>query len=1420
MFSRIKIRPKIILILTFTAILTLGIMGYLSFTIGVDTLETNAFDQLTAVREMKASQIEDYVQQISDQIMTFSEDKMIIDAMKTFEQTHENIVSELDLSDFTRVEWDTTLRNYYQDEYLKRLIPNLMVDVSVDAYWPQESHSLLMQSLYLSNNPNETGAKDNLVNPGDGTSYSAAHEIYHPIIRDYLYAFGYYDIFLVDVESGGHIVYSVFKEVDFGTSLIDGPYSDTNFGRVYRAALEAEENDFVILEDFEPYHPSYNAPAAFIASPIFDGDEKIGVLIFQMPIDRINNIMTNNQSWESVGLGESGETYIVGEDFLMRNQSRFLIDDSENYFQILEDVGVSILTIARIKNLNSSIGLQAVQTEGTMAALSGETGTAVFPDYRGVPVFSAYKPLNIQGVNWVIMSEKDEAEVFLAIQELTTNMLLGVAGLFAVIIVISLVFSQNITRPILQLKETASKLADGDLDVACTIDSQDEIGDLAQSFEVMRVELKRSIDDLEAINQNLEGLVAERTQELELSERKSSSILESAGEGIIVIDHQSKILLWNKTAEKMFGYKKEEIIGESITAIVPERYLAQHTTALDQATERGKLAHPGVTHDISGKRKDGTAFPMELTVSQWEIAGETYYSGILRDITERKHLEEKIKESEERLKFALEGSNDGLWDWMIQKDEIYFSPRWETMLGYEPGEIEPTIGSWEKMVDPAYLAPVSKLMEDHLAGKEPVYEAEYPIRSKAGDWVWVLARGKVAEFDERGKPVRFVGTHVDISERKRLEERIQESEERLNFALEGSNDGLWDWDLQTNHVYLSPRWETMLGYEPGELEPNVSTLLNLIDTEYLGMVNKLLEDNLTGKKPLYAAEYPMRSKSGEWKWVLARGKIAKYNEGGEPVRFVGTHVDITERKELESQLHLQSSALMSAANGIGITDPQGEIQWVNSAFSKLTGYTLNELMGQSTRVLKSGKQDQAFYKDMWETINSGKVWHGELINKHKDGSLYPEEMTITPVRDEDGAVINFIAIKQDITERKEAEALIEKANERMSEELNFAKEIQLSLLPLIFPAFPTRSEFDIYAHLMAAREIGGDFYDFYFLGDDHLCFVIGDVSGKGAPGALLMAVSKTLIKSRAADDLQPSSILTHVNNELSVGNESAMFVTVFLAVLNIHTGKLVYCNAGHNPPYILRSDNTIDKMDDFHGPVIGALPNLTYKESSTTLRASDIIVFHTDGVTEAMNLEENLYSDQRYEDFLESEELNTPQKIVDLVIRDVKQFENGADQADDITMLALQYHGASDVKETGRLEIKIKNKLEGLAVVEEKFESFCEEHQIPDTARQKVSIVLDELLNNVINYAYKDQDEHIIELQFVLTGTRLVISIHDDGVPFNPFELDPPDISLSLDERAVGGLGIFFVRSMMDEYLYSRHIGKNVVRLVKLIDKE
>ncbi|MCK4898456.1 MAG: HAMP domain-containing protein, partial [Anaerolineales bacterium] len=496
---------------------------------GSSTLEEESFNKLTAVREMKASQIEDYFQLIENQVITLSEDRMIIEAMRDVDNGLHTVDLYLNVSDSEMESMDEELERYYEEEFLPRLIPNLLEDVSVEDYWPEDKNTRILQYLYIASNPNDTGSKHLLDNAGDGSSYSQAHETYHPIIRDYLEKFGYYDIFLVDVDTGGHISYSVFKEVDYGTSLLYGPYSDSNFAEAYKAARDATDKDFVKIVDFEPYEPSYNAPAAFIASPIFDGDEKIGVLVFQMPIDRINGIMTNNQNWSAVGLGESGETYIVGDDFTLRNQSRFLIEDSENYFNLIEEIGTPLATIASIRNFNSTIGLQEVKTQGTTAAQSGETDTAIFPDYRGVPVLSAYTPLNIRDVNWVMMSEIDQEEAFSAIRSLGIKTMIGVLGLIAAIVVLAVVFSRTITRPLDELTETANQLAKGNLDVEVSCKEQgDEIGELACSFDVMRLSMKDLIGELEDINRNLEQKVAERTVELELANERVRSVIESA----------------------------------------------------------------------------------------------------------------------------------------------------------------------------------------------------------------------------------------------------------------------------------------------------------------------------------------------------------------------------------------------------------------------------------------------------------------------------------------------------------------------------------------------------------------------------------------------------------------------------------------------------------------------------------------------------------------------------------------------------------------------------------------------------------------------------------------------------------------------------------------------------------------------------
>jgi sigma-B regulation protein RsbU (phosphoserine phosphatase) len=250
--------------------------------------------------------------------------------------------------------------------------------------------------------------------------------------------------------------------------------------------------------------------------------------------------------------------------------------------------------------------------------------------------------------------------------------------------------------------------------------------------------------------------------------------------------------------------------------------------------------------------------------------------------------------------------------------------------------------------------------------------------------------------------------------------------------------------------------------------------------------------------------------------------------------------------------------------------------------------------------------------------------------------------------------------------------IIAAQKERMERELGFGRNVQMSMMPLVFPAFPEHTEFDVRGTLSPATELGGDFFDFFFVSERKLCFVIADVSGKGVAAALEMASSKTLINAMALTMSSTAGIITRVNDVLSENNESSMFVTLFLAILDIDTGDMVYSNAGHNPPYVVRKDGELIRLDARHGPVVGAMPGLKYGESTLRLSEQDIVVTYTDGVTEAMDPEGNLFSEDRLKQFLQTSGGATLEQLVDGVVGEIRTFERGAEQADDIAVLAIR----------------------------------------------------------------------------------------------------------------------------------------------------
>ncbi len=489
----LSIRLRVLSVLAIVTIISVGTMAAVAYRLGVSTSEQQALDLLTSVRELKGRQIEGYFETIRDQVVTQSENLMVVEALREFTAAARTLENELLASGPSASDLDLGLRLYYQDEFLPRLSANSDDAGPLSEYWPSDGLGRLLQYLYVSSNPFAVGSKHLLDRAEAGTRYDAVHGRYHPLLRSFLERFGYYDVFLVDAQTH-RIVYSVFKEVDFGTTLEAGPYRESNLASVYRAALAAGSAAFTRLEDFEPYAPSYGAQASFIASPVMQDGELLGVLVFQLPLDRINDVMTSGAAWQATGLGESGESYLVGPDYRLRTESRFLVEDVEAYLTAIGEAGVPPATVRSIEAQGSAVGLQPVRTRGTELALGGETGVARFPDYRDVEVFSSFRPLSIPDLDWVLMSEIDAAEALSPVVAQRNRMLLWVALLLPLLGALAVWFAGNLTRPIRALSVTASQLASGDLEAQVEVDRGDEIGELAGSFEAMRVSLRELID--------------------------------------------------------------------------------------------------------------------------------------------------------------------------------------------------------------------------------------------------------------------------------------------------------------------------------------------------------------------------------------------------------------------------------------------------------------------------------------------------------------------------------------------------------------------------------------------------------------------------------------------------------------------------------------------------------------------------------------------------------------------------------------------------------------------------------------------------------------------------------------------------------------------------------------------------------------
>lgn len=525
--------------------------------------------------------------------------------------------------------------------------------------------------------------------------------------------------------------------------------------------------------------------------------------------------------------------------------------------------------------------------------------------------------------------------------------------------------------------------------------------------------------------------------------------------------------------------------------------------------------------------------------------------------------------------------------------------------------------------------------------------------------------------------------------------------------------------------------------------------------------------------PAYITEYP------EYGWLCSSAAGVYDSEGNV---IASAYVDISMNDVVQDRMQFLNR-LMLILVGLTVAASAGFIVLVNNQIVQ----PINRLAEITGRFVEDG-------------------YMGEANSK--------EEIAVTS-QDEIGELYNAVSkMRTDIHVYMEDLTKVTAEKERIGAELNVATQIQADMLPSIFPAFPEHKEFDIYATMDPAKEVGGDFYDFFLIDEDHLAMVMADVSGKGVPAALFMVIAKTLIKNRAQiGNASPSKILYDVNNQLCEGNEAGLFVTVWLAIIDLNTGKGIAANAGHENPTIRRGNGAFELVKTKHSPAVACMEGMRFREHEFQMNPGDSLYVYTDGVPEATNAHDELFGTDRMLAALNRNSTASPEQLLRTVKAEIDTFVGEAPQFDDITMLCMNYYGKEDPN-VKVLDVEATD--ESLEKVIAFVEEILEQHDTPMKTVMQIDLAVEEIFVNIAHYAYAPEvGNATVKVEVKDDPLQVIITFMDEGIPYDPLAKEDPDITLSAEERRIGGLGVFLVKKNMDDVTYAYEGGKNILTIKK-----
>jgi len=463
----LSIQSKLLIMLLVTSLLTAVVVGVIGYLNGRDSLRDAAFDQLTTIRELRTEEIQRDISSLQRGVRLDSRNASAVEGATALIDGF----AQLQNSTIT-AEQEAALLAFYTDAFVPALESRSGLDFAPEAFVPATPAGRYLQSYYVADRPwddYDTGLA--LSDAEDGSAWSAANAEYGPYFTGLVDELGYEDVLLLDRE--GNVAYSAYKSVDLGVNMTEEPYTDSALTLAFREAVRTGSLNVVVTTDFERYLPSLNVPTAWVVSPIGSATDVIGALAVQIPITQINSVMTGDRKWADQGLGETGEVYLVGEDKLMRSESRLLVEHPDTYVETVVRNGTPTATAERIVEVGGTVQLQPVDFFAADRALKGQTGTALAAEYTDANSLVAYAPLEIEGLNWGIVAHIDEAEAFAPVNEFMRNILLSTLAILLVVSLLSLVLAQVFTRPVKRLVDAVRRVSGGDLAVQVPQGSRD-----------------------------------------------------------------------------------------------------------------------------------------------------------------------------------------------------------------------------------------------------------------------------------------------------------------------------------------------------------------------------------------------------------------------------------------------------------------------------------------------------------------------------------------------------------------------------------------------------------------------------------------------------------------------------------------------------------------------------------------------------------------------------------------------------------------------------------------------------------------------------------------------------------------------------------------------------------------------------------